>query len=342
MYQRRRARILLAVLVLVALALITIDFRADADGPLDRLRGVASSVLRPFQDGVSTIVRPIGNLGSNVSELFSIRSDNHRLREQVDQLQQRRRSVTDLERENEELRALLGLHDRDEMETVPARTVALAPSNFEWTITIDVGSDDGVEPFMPVINGHGLVGRVYQVEANASRVLLTIDPTFSAAVRTASTGEVGTLDGRGGEPLRFRALDPDAEIEPGEEIVTSGYRGGVFPAGIPIGTVSEVDETASRLAREASVNPYVDFTRLGHVLVIVHAPVDELPPFDDAELPDLDPPATDPDDAVDGDEADVGDDEDETDTDDADTDADDDDGAVEALGRRAAGGGGRT
>jgi rod shape-determining protein MreC len=329
-YQRRRARILLAVLVVAALVLITVDFRSGEDGPIDRLRGVASTVFRPFQDGVSTIVAPISNVGSNISELFSIRADNHRLREQVDRLQERRRSVTDLERENAQLRELLALHERDEMETVAARVVALAPSNFEWTLTIDVGAEHGVEPYMPVISGQGLVGRVYQVEPHASRVLLAIDPTFSAAVRTADTGEVGTIDGRGGEPMSFRALDPDAELEPGDEVVTSSYEGGVFPGGIPVGTIAEVDEDSSRLAREATVWPYVDFTRLHHVMVLLHREVEDLAPFDDADLPDLLPlPDEDPPDGEDAPDGEEGEDED------ADDDAGDDDteDAVEALGR---------
>lgn len=304
MFQRRRARILLAVLVVAALVLITVDFRAGEDGPLDRVRGGLSTVLRPFQDGVATIVQPFTNAGSNISELFTIRSDNQRLNQQLDRLQERRRSLADLERENAELRGLLALHDREQLDTVAARAIALAPSNFEWTITIDVGSDDGVEPYMPVINGDGLVGRVSQVEPHASRVLLAIDPTFSAAVRTSASGEIGTIDGRGGDPLLFRALDPDAELGPGDELVTSSYRNGVFPAGIPVGTIVEVDETSSRLSRQATVLPFVDFTRLHHVLVVRSAEVDELAPFDDALLPDLDPPPGAP--GTDDDDADGG------------------------------------
>jgi rod shape-determining protein MreC len=285
-YQRRRARLLLVLLVLTALVLVTVDFRAGEDGPLHRLRGVATTVFQPVQDGLVTVVRPVGELFGGVGDLFRIRAENAELRAQVEALRERRRSVTDLQRENEELRGLLGMRDLGQLETVAARTVALGPSNFEWTITIDVGSDDGIRRDMPVVNGDGLVGRVIQVTPNASRVLLTIDPNFGAAARVARHGETGYIDGRGGEPMVFRPLDPEIDIEVGDEIVTSSYQGGIFPGGLRIGTVSVVDDAANRLAREVQVQPYVDFTRLHHVLVVVNAPVDEIPPMEGT--PDVD------------------------------------------------------
>jgi rod shape-determining protein MreC len=281
--QQRRARTLLGVLLFTALVLVTIDFRGGEDGPVDRLRSGVTVIMRPIQDGVATLVRPFDDLGSGFRDLVSTRAENQRLREQAIDLQARRSSAVDLERENEQLRELLAMQDRTELETVTARTVALAPSSFEWTITIDVGSDDGIERDMPVIDGDGLVGRVIQVTPSASRVLLTIDPNFSAASRTARTGEIGPVDGRGGDPMVMRPLDPDADIAEGDEVVTSSYEGGVFPAGIPIGTVSEVLETGSRLTREVLISPFVDFTRLDHVLVVLSRPVGDLPPFEGTE-----------------------------------------------------------
>ncbi len=283
MFQRRRVRLLLALLVAVAIALVTVDFRSGDDGVLDRLRGVATSVLRPMQDGVGVLIRPFGDAAGAVGDLFAVRSENRELRDRVDELEVRRRVLEDLERENAELRDLLEIADRTELPTVAARVVALAPSNFEWTVTIDVGAADGVERGMPVIDGDGLVGRIIQVTPSASRVLLAIDPSFSAAARTARTGEVGVLDGRGGDPMVLRLLDPLADVDVGDAIVTSSYQGGVFPAGIPIGTVSQVTEAASPLAREVQVNPYVDFTRLHHVVVVVTTGIDDIPPFEGTE-----------------------------------------------------------
>ena len=311
MPQRRRARIVLVVLVLVALVVVTIDFRAGDDGVVEQVRGVVTSVLRPVQDGVMVLVRPVVDGVSSIGDVFNTASENRELRERVEVLEQRRRTLTDLERENDELRRLLDVAESRDDDTIAARVVALAPSTFEWTVTLDVGSDDGVRRGMPVIDSDGLVGRVVQVGSRASRVLLAIDPNFSAAARLAGNGEIGPIDGRGGEPMTFRPLDPDVSIEVGDELVTSAYQGGMFPAGLPIGTVSDVgDATVTGLRREVQVQPFVDFTRLHNVLVVVHEPVEELPPlsatpdepFTPPDVPPflvpdpLDPPGEDPDD----------------------------------------------
>lgn len=290
MFDRRGARILLAVVLLVALVLITVDFRGGDDGPTAGARAVVTATLRPIQEGVSTLIRPITDAAGTVRDLFAIRAENQRLRAEVERLEQRRRSLVDLERENDELRELLAIASARDLETVGARTVALAPSGFEWTMTIDVGSNDGVERNMPVINGDGLVGRVIQVTPSASRVLLAIDPSFSAAARSARTGEIAAVDGRGGEPMALRPLNPDADLEIGDEIVTSAYQGGVFPGGIPIGTISAIGPETSRLVREVEVSPFVDFTRIHHVLVVLSAPVEDIPPLSDLQDLQFEPP----------------------------------------------------
>lgn len=295
MYQRRRTRVLIGVLLFVALLLITLDVRAGGDGVLDRFRGTVTGVLQPVQDGFSTLVRPLGSATDGVRELFSLRSENAELRERVEDLEQRRRVVSDLERENRELQGLLDLEERLGFDTVAARTVALAPSSFEWTITIDAGSNDGVARDMPVIAGPGLVGRVIQVTPTAARVLLAIDPNFSAAARTARTGEIGSISGRGGDPMLLQPLEPGADIQRGDEIVTSSFAGGVFPGGIPIGVVADEGDTTARLTRSITVLPYVDFTRLHHVLVVLSAPVEPVPPLEGTPGIPFEPPPISPD-----------------------------------------------
>lgn len=328
---------LLALLVAAAIALITLDFRGGDDGPLERGRDLATAIVRPLQDGVGTLLSPFSAAGTAITDLFGVRAENQALRERVERLEDRRRVLDDLERENAELRELLAMADRTELDTVAARVVALAPSNFEWTITIDAGSDDGLARGMPVVDGDGLVGRVIQVTPTASRVLLAIDPSFSAAARSATSGEVGVIDGRGGDPMVLRLLDPDAEVEPGDAVVTTSYQGGVFPAGIPVGTVSEITEGSSPMTREVLVNPYVDFTRLHHVLVVFSTGIEEIPPFEGSEGLDFTrPPVSsllDPD-LVPEDE------EDDPDTGQDDDDGDeDDDGEAEGAAGRMAGAG---
>ncbi|MEX0953226.1 MAG: rod shape-determining protein MreC [Nitriliruptoraceae bacterium] len=291
MYQRRRSRIVLAALVLVALVLVTIDVRSGEGGLLNGARGLATQVFQPVQDGATMLLRPVGNAFTGAGDLFTLRSDNERLRDEVERLRERRRTLTDLERENDELRDLLAMRAQGSHETVPARVVSLSPSSFEWTVTIDVGRREGVARDMPVINGDGLVGRVVQVTNTSSRVLLAIDPSFFAAARSSRTGQIGTIEGRGSDPMVLRPLNPAADVAVGDEVVTSSYQGGVFPGGIPVGLVGDVGEPSARLVRELTVRPFVDFTRLHHVLVILSSPVQPVPPLEGTPGVDFDAPS---------------------------------------------------
>jgi len=291
MYQRRRARVLLSLLVLLTLTLITIDFRAGHDGPLSALRRVATAAFSPVQDGVASVLRPIGELFGGIGDAFSARNENELLRQRLDELESAQQNVTDLLRENAELRRLVGMQERLAEASVPARVIALSPSNFEWTVTLDVGARAGVRRDMVVINGDGLVGRVIQVTEDASRVLLAIDPNFSAASRDARLGETGLITGQGGDLMRYRPLDPEAELEVGDQIITSGYDNGIFPPGIPIGTVEEVGATSALLDRYLRVRPFVDFSRLDVVVVVLRAAIVAPPDELDTIRAPFEPPA---------------------------------------------------
>ena len=290
MYHRRRSRILLAVLILTALVLITVDFRGGEQGPMWRLRGLATTLFAPVQDGLATVLSPVSDAFASVGDLFRLRSENADLKARLDELSQRHRSFEDLERENEELRKLLAMKDRTGFDVLPAQVISLGPSNYEWTVTLDVGADDGVAKDMVVIDGDGLVGRVVQVTPNASRVLLAIDHNFSAASRDARMGETGPVDGRGGDLMVFHPLDPEATIRKGDQVVTAAYDNGLFPSGIPIGQVEDVGEATTLLNRDVLVRPYVDFTRLDHVLVVLHTPPSPVPSMDPGAQGDYTPP----------------------------------------------------
>jgi len=312
MKQRRRVWGLFVALVATALVLITLDFRVGEGGPSGAVREAATAGVAPFERSVTFLSDPVRRLNVGVRDLLRTRSENQQLRAEVAELTERRRASVDLERELAELRALLGVRDAGDYDVVGARVIAVSPSNFEWTMTIDVGADHGVERGMAVINADGLVGRVLQTTATASRVLLAIDPNFSVAARTAVDASVGVLDGRGAEPMRFTPLDPRREVTEGVELVTATFSGSAVPAGIPIGLVGPRDTRSSRLSSVHDVRPFVDVGRLDHVMVVLRGPAEVVPPFEDSDdlvvprpgvIPGLEPdaPAVDADaDAVGG------------------------------------------
>jgi rod shape-determining protein MreC len=265
----RRARLLVALLLSAAIVLVTIDFRTQGDGPLDAIGRGLMTVVGPLQDGVSTALRPVGDFLAGFTQVPSLKSEVSRLQEENALLQQRERQVADIARENEELRKLLKLEQaRLDLRFATARVTGVGPSNFEHTVFIDRGTAEGLRKDMPVIAGAGLVGRIVSVSAHASRVLLLVDPSSAVAARIASNGETGLVSGKGGDELQFDLFDAEASVTMGDEVVTSGYEGGVYPAGIPIGTVARIQARSGSLSRRVWIRPYVDFTSLDHLLVV--------------------------------------------------------------------------
>ncbi|MEU6524172.1 rod shape-determining protein MreC [Streptomyces sp. NPDC046924] len=274
MRDTRESRLLLVLLITTAFALITVDIRGGEDSPVDGARQAAAAVFGPIENGVAGAVDPIGNAVSAVRDS----GDRH------DRL-------AALERENAALKAELGSDDRNrsrakQLDTLlkvagqgqygikGAQVIAIgAAQGFSWTITIDIGANDGVKRDMTVLNGDGLVGRVTTVGPNTATVLLANDPDFTVGTRMEAGDELGFASGQGDRPLRVELLNGKAEIKKGDRLVTFGSQADKpFVPGVPVGTVSRVDPSGGGLTRTLYVTPFVGFTKLDIVGVVVQAP----------------------------------------------------------------------
>jgi rod shape-determining protein MreC len=273
----RSARLLVVTLVAASLAIITVDFRAGDEGPLAAAGRVTNSAIAPMQRAVSNVVQPISTFFSSLAELPSLASENEELRRQVDDLKTVQQLNQELARRIETLEQLLGLQTITP-HTIAARVIGSGVSNFEWDITIDRGSADGIQVDMPVVTGASdgprLVGRVIRVTPISSVVQLMIDPDFAVAGRLSTSQEAGLVMGRGEEDLRMGHLRAGIEVsetEP-ESVFTVGYevndQPGLYPAGILIGTVSRAFSEPDAVESFVTIRPAVDFSTLEDVLVI--------------------------------------------------------------------------
>ena len=270
----RESRLLLVLLIAIAFALITVDIRGGEDSPVDGARQVAATVFGPIEDGMSSAVNPVGNAISAVRD-SGTRHDR----------------LARLETENAALKAKLGSDDRnrsrlkqlDKMLKVSAegqygikgaQVIAIgAAQGFSWTITIDVGASDGIKRDMTVLNGDGLVGRVTNVGPDASTVLLANDPDFTVGTRMEGSDELGFATGQGDRPLRVELLNSKADVKKGDRLVTFGSEADKpFVPGVPVGVVSRVDPSGGNLTRTLYVTPYVSFSKLDIVGVVVETP----------------------------------------------------------------------
>lgn len=286
---RRRGRTLVAVLVLVALVLITVDYRQGEGGFVGAIQRGALTVFGPVAEGFATVVRPVGGFFSAIGEVGSLRERNAALEQDLRGLREQQVAVAELQRENAELRNQLGMRERLGFTTTAARVIAQPPTSVERSVLIDAGADNGLLPGMAVINEFGLVGKLTEVTASNARIELLTSPRARYAVRIAETGEGGFLTGSGADPFQLEVLDPEAEVVQGVEVVTNLFTGSSVPDGIPIG---EVEDRAHPGSRFLSVRPYVDFTRLTTVQIVLDAPLQptDLPEEERVPAPDLPQP----------------------------------------------------
>lgn len=272
----RSARLLVVTLVSVSLVTITVDYRQGDSGPLAVVGDGALAVISPLQEAVSKVTKPIGNFFSTLVRLPSIRKDNQDLRARVAELENEAATAADVGARVNELESLLGLQESlgPDIATTGAQVIANGVSNFEWTITIDKGSSDGIAEEMPVVAAAGLVGRVTRVAPDSAVVQLIIDPDSYVAGRLDVSRTTGLVSGEAEHDLRMGLVDTETEVQPGEQVVTAGYKipgiaEGVFPPGILIGSVSRVLPNEADLEKYITIRPAVDFSTLDVVLVVL-------------------------------------------------------------------------
>jgi rod shape-determining protein MreC len=269
--------LLVVSLVAASLAIITVDFRSGDRGPLEAAGRATNSALAPMQRAVSNVVQPVSNFFSSLAKLPSLSRRNGELQQQVDDLKTAQQENQELASRIESLEQLIGLQAMTS-HTIAARVIASGVSNFEWSITIDRGSADGIQVDMPVVTGASdgprLVGRVVRVTPISSVVQLIIDRNFAVAGKLSTSQEAGLVMGRGEEDLRMGHLRPGIEVnetEP-ESVFTLGYevngQRGIYPPDILIGTVSRAFSEPDSVESSVTIRPAVDFSTLQYVLVI--------------------------------------------------------------------------
>jgi rod shape-determining protein MreC len=266
-YQRTNRRPILVLIVVTAVALITLDVRGS--GPIAAVRGGAHDVVDPIARTIGAAFSPVGNWIDGVTRATSLKDENARLRRGLDAARGQEAAARAAVQENKELKKLLDLPFVDGTNAIAAPVVGGAPSNFELTVQIGRGSSDGVGPDMPVVTGAGLVGRVIEVSRDRATILLVKDPQSGVGVKMERTGTTGVVKGRGdSSTLRVDFVDPNADVTAGEIVSTAGVQNSAFPAGIPVGTVSKVSRTPGDLQQDVVVKPLVDFSRLDYVKVL--------------------------------------------------------------------------
>jgi rod shape-determining protein MreC len=274
----RSTRLLVVVLVSISLAVITLDYRQGSEGPLAGLGRTSISLMAPLQHAVTDITRPIGNFFVSLAHLPTLASENDRLTKELAAERARNAQSTGLQGEVDRLRALMGVEDSIDFPVVDGLVISNGVSNFENIITIDRGSADGIAVDNPVVTGGAvgarLVGRIVEVAAHASTVMLITDRDAATGARLAGTRQSGLIEGEGDADMKMSFLNAGVVVEPGEIVETNGYQNGLYPPGITIGEVSRFVPATSTTESFVTVRPAVDFSTLDYVAVVLKPAID--------------------------------------------------------------------
>jgi rod shape-determining protein MreC len=268
-----RRRIVVAVLLLLCVAMLTLYFRESDSGAVHGVQGVVLRVFAPLQNGTARATKPFRDAWNWTGDLFSAKSENAKLKKEVEQLRAGVAEQLTTQDENTQLRGILALQGDNifpaAAQLVTARVVARSTSAWYSTVTIDRGSSNGISVYDPVVNGAGLVGRVTKVDAGASQVTLITDQQSFVDSMVMPGGAQGIVSGSVTGDVTLDYVDKNEKVKVGQYVVTSGRNGSVFVRGIPIGQVVGVGTQEVELYQSIAVRPFVDFRKLDLVQVVV-------------------------------------------------------------------------
>lgn len=235
--------------------------------------GWAQAVSRPFSRLAAAVTGWVGQGAAYLQGVEALQAENAALEEQVAQLQAAARAGELAQGENARLRALLDWPETgQDLTLTPAWVIARTPDNWQGEVTIDQGTDQGLQPGQCVVDHRrALVGRVKEVGETWATVTLVTDGAFQLAGQGSRWGTLGALSGDlallpQGE-LAFASLTEADPVSPGEAVVTFAA-GESYPSGLLAGTVDRVETDPGGLTRTAVLTPAADLANLGQVFVV--------------------------------------------------------------------------
>ena len=265
----------LIVLCIVSILLLTFYIREGQSGPIHAVRSGVTTITSPLRLAGSFVATPfnaIGNVFSNLTApqetLSELKEENARLTAQVAELSEAKNTA-------DRLQELVGLQSSYNFESTAARIIGGSSDAWTQCVTIDKGTLDGLELGMPVCNAYGVIGQIIDIAPNVSTVLLINDETSGVSAMDQRSRAQGMVRGQPDGTLRFEYVSTDDDVRVGDIVITSGL-GGVFPKGLPIGTVTSVERSDNDIYYTIVVRTQASTENNEEVLVITSLTTEEL------------------------------------------------------------------
>ena len=270
-FQSTKAKILLAVMVLLGAFMLRAVWTGGYSPMVAQLLG---TITTPIQKVTAAISGGVDDFFSQFTQASEIAQQNEELRAEIAELNKQLVELEDLREKNRRLQTMVGIQEEHtDFEIVPAGVIGRDYNSRFGSFTIDKGSYHGVEPRDPVISEEGLVGIVSEVGLTHSKVITLLDVSLNVGAvdnRVRETGIVtGSMELAEQGLCRMDYLDRESGALTGDLVITSGSDGeGLFPQGLVIGTITQVQAESSGLSLYAVVEPAAPIYELRDVYVI--------------------------------------------------------------------------
>ncbi len=271
-----KKKIWLIFIIIIAVTIGIAYISRSGDNPA---ANAVNFVLTPIESKLNQwIVRPVDEFISYIANMKEFKEENERLKVENQELSAKVKDISEYIAENDRLKKLLEIdNELTEYTTVAAKVAAYEPDNWFSYITIDKGSSSGIKESDPVITAQGLLGQVTDVGRNWAKISTIINSESSVGVRITRNGEIGILEGdvklSKSNKSKLAYLVSNASIISGDILETSGL-GGIYPPGLMVGKITEMQKNNMGQLDYAIVEPFVDFNNLYEVLVITQWSLD--------------------------------------------------------------------
>ena len=252
---------LIFILISAAISFMVLDKNESIT--IERTSVVIADVFSPILDFISRPAASISQFFQSLDNLSQLHKDNIRLRAENERLKDWQMIARDLGAQNRVLKTLLGFTSDLPPSQVTARVIGDAAGPFIRTLIINVGTNRGLKKGNAVISGEGLIGRVISVGRRSARVLLITDINSRIPVLVESSRDRAILTGTNIGQTKLLFLPTSVDLTEGDRVVTSGH-GGVFPVGLPVGTIINAGDG------NVLVSTFARLGRLEYVRVLVN------------------------------------------------------------------------
>ena len=247
--------------------IILISAQVNSRSGVPVLQAVVFGALAEVQRATGAAANGVQGWWNGYVNVRHAERDNESLRREVSDLRVKLQQARAEAAETGHLRELLALRDRSHLPTRAAEVIGTSATSEFRTVTIDRGSNDGIQADMAVVAPAGAVGRVVLPSRHAAKVQLLTDRSAAAAVMVQRSRAQGVVFGTGEELLRLEYLSTTADVQNGDVLVTSGIDG-IYPEGFIVGRIETIDRVGGTF-KSIRVRPTVNFSDLEDVLVVI-------------------------------------------------------------------------